>query len=187
MNGRFEVITAVLQNLQVLGVMLGCLVSDSRRLQRMKCLQIRRDSSIWRAECSKTERFYIISTNIITSNALNLNISSCACVCVFTTIVYILHWFCSVSTGKSVIQQPQDRKTQKPHLYRNNTNALGSGGYSTYHLQFGTGSFPGVKRPRRSADHPPPSKRRGHESVELYLYSPSEPSWPVIGRILPFY
>ena len=45
----------------------------------------------------------------------------------------------------------------------------------------GTGSFPGVKRPGRGADHPPPSKRRGHERVELYLYSPSGPSWSVIG------
>ena len=49
----------------------------------------------------------------------------------------------------------------------------------------GTGSFPGVKRPGRGADHPPPPKRRGHERVELYLYSPSVPSWPVIGRTLP--
>ena len=46
----------------------------------------------------------------------------------------------------------------------------------------GTGSFPGVKRPGRGVDHPPPSKRRGNERVGLYLYSPSGPSWPVIGR-----
>ena len=50
----------------------------------------------------------------------------------------------------------------------------------------GTGSFPGVKRPGCGADHPPPPKRRGHERVELYLYSPSGPSWPVMGRTLPF-
>ena len=49
----------------------------------------------------------------------------------------------------------------------------------------GTGPFPGVKRLGRDADHPPPSKRRGHERVELYLYSPSGPSWSVIGRTLP--
>ena len=49
-----------------------------------------------------------------------------------------------------------------------------------------TGSFPVVKRPERGADHPPPSKCRGHERVQLYLYSPSGPSWPVIGRTLPF-
>ena len=46
----------------------------------------------------------------------------------------------------------------------------------------GTGSFPGVKRQGRGADHPPPSKRRGHERVGLYLYSPFGSSWPVIGR-----
>ena len=49
----------------------------------------------------------------------------------------------------------------------------------------GTGSFPGVKRPGRGADHPPPSKCRGHERVELYLYSPSAPQWPVTGRTYP--
>ena len=48
----------------------------------------------------------------------------------------------------------------------------------------GNGSFPGLKRPGRGADHPPPSKCRGHERVGLYLYSPSGPSWPVIGRTL---
>ena len=51
----------------------------------------------------------------------------------------------------------------------------------------GTRSFLGVKWPGRGADHPPPSKCRGHERVELYLYSPSGPLWPVIGRILPLH
>ena len=51
----------------------------------------------------------------------------------------------------------------------------------------GTGSFPGVKRPGRGADHPPPFKCRGHERVELYLYSPSGLQWPVIGRTITFY
>jgi len=45
----------------------------------------------------------------------------------------------------------------------------------------GTGSFPGVKRPGRGVDHPPPSSAEVKERVELYLYSPSGPSWPVIG------
>jgi hypothetical protein len=48
-----------------------------------------------------------------------------------------------------------------------------------------TGSFPGVKRPGRGVDHPPPSSARVKERVELYLYSPSGPSWPVLGRSLP--
>ena len=49
----------------------------------------------------------------------------------------------------------------------------------------GTGSFTGVKRPGRGADNPPLSKCRGHERVGLYLYSPSGPSWPVMGAPLP--
>ena len=32
----------------------------------------------------------------------------------------------------------------------------------------GTGSFPGVKRPGRGVDHPPPSSIEVNERVELY-------------------
>ena len=39
----------------------------------------------------------------------------------------------------------------------------------------GTGSFPGVKRPGRGVDHPPPSSAEVKERVELYLYYPSAP------------
>jgi hypothetical protein len=49
----------------------------------------------------------------------------------------------------------------------------------------GTGSFPGVKRPGRGVDHQLPSSAEVKERVELYLYSPSGPSWPVTGRPLP--
>jgi hypothetical protein len=49
----------------------------------------------------------------------------------------------------------------------------------------GTGPFPGVKRPGRGIDHPPPSSAKVKERVELYLYSPSGPSWPVLGWTLP--
>ena len=49
----------------------------------------------------------------------------------------------------------------------------------------GTGSFPAVKRPGRGADHPPPSRAEDEGRVELYVFSPSGPSWPVIGRALP--
>jgi len=44
----------------------------------------------------------------------------------------------------------------------------------------GTGSVPGVKRPGRDVDHPPPSSAEVKERIELYLYSTSGPSWPVI-------
>jgi hypothetical protein len=49
-----------------------------------------------------------------------------------------------------------------------------------------TGSFPGVKQPGRGVDHPPSYSTEVKERVELYLYSTSGPSWPVIGRTLPF-
>jgi hypothetical protein len=42
-------------------------------------------------------------------------------------------------------------------------------------------SFPGVKRPGRGVNHLPPSSAEVKERVELHLYSPSGPSWPVLG------
>jgi hypothetical protein len=41
----------------------------------------------------------------------------------------------------------------------------------------GTGSFPGVKWPRRSVDHPPSSSTEVQERVKLYFFFPS---WPVL-------
>jgi hypothetical protein len=49
----------------------------------------------------------------------------------------------------------------------------------------GTGSFPGLKRPGHDVDHLSPSSAEDKERVELYPYSPSGPSWPVLGRTLP--
>ena len=46
----------------------------------------------------------------------------------------------------------------------------------------GTGSFHGGKvRPGRDADPSPPSSVEVKNRVELYLYSPQVPSWPVKG------
>jgi hypothetical protein len=56
----------------------------------------------------------------------------------------------------------------------------GPGAY-TASCTMGTGSFPGIKRPGRGVDHPPESSAEVKERVELYLYSPSGPSWPVLG------
>jgi len=50
----------------------------------------------------------------------------------------------------------------------------------------GTGSFPGVKRPERGVDNPPPPSAEETKTIQLYLYSPSGPSWPVLGWPLPF-
>jgi len=49
----------------------------------------------------------------------------------------------------------------------------------------GTDSLPGVKRPGRGVDYPPPSSAEVKERVELYLYSPYGPSWPVLRWPLP--
>ena len=47
----------------------------------------------------------------------------------------------------------------------------------------GTGSFPWVKRPGRGVKESVEVKER----TELHLYSPSGPSWAVLGRTLHFY
>jgi hypothetical protein len=44
----------------------------------------------------------------------------------------------------------------------------------------GAGFFPGVKRPGRDGDHPPTSSAKVKEGLELYLYSPFGPLWPVL-------
>ena len=60
----------------------------------------------------------------------------------------------------------------------------GPGAHPAYYTM-GTGSFPGVKRPGRGVDHPPPYSAEIKERVELHLYSTSGPSCPVIGWTLP--
>jgi len=44
----------------------------------------------------------------------------------------------------------------------------------------GTRFFSGLKQLGRGVDHPPPYSAKIKERVELYLYSPSEPLWPVL-------
>jgi hypothetical protein len=48
-------------------------------------------------------------------------------------------------------------------------------------LQWVLGLFPGLKRPGHGIDHPPLSSTEVEGRVELYLSSPSGPSWPVLG------
>ena len=44
--------------------------------------------------------------------------------------------------------------------------------------------FPGVTRPGRGVNHPPPSSTEVKERVQLYRYSFSGPSWSVLGQTL---
>jgi hypothetical protein len=71
--------------------------------------------------------------------------------------------------GGEIFRSRPDRPWGPPSLLYN--------GYRVY--------FPGVKRQGRGVDHPPPSSAEIKEKVELYLYSPSGPSWLVLGRTLP--
>jgi len=43
----------------------------------------------------------------------------------------------------------------------------------------------GVKQRGRGVDHPPPFSAEVKERVQLYLYSPYGPLWPVLGCTLP--
>jgi len=47
-----------------------------------------------------------------------------------------------------------------------------------------TGSIPRARQPGRGVDHTPPSSAEVKGRVELYLFSPSGSSWPVIAWTL---
>ena len=51
----------------------------------------------------------------------------------------------------------------------------------------GTGSLLEIKQSGCGVDHAPPSSADVKERVELYLYSPSGPSWPVLGLALLYF
>ena len=89
---------------------------------------------------------------------------------------YLIHIYTVLRAGRSGDRTPVGARFSAPVQ-------TGPGAYRAS-CTMDTGSFPGVKRPGRGADHPPPSKRRVHERAGLYLYPPSGPQWPVIGRTL---
>jgi hypothetical protein len=47
-------------------------------------------------------------------------------------------------------------------------------------VQWALHLFPWLTWPGCGSDHPPPSSAKVKERVELYLYSPSGPLWPVL-------
>jgi hypothetical protein len=58
--------------------------------------------------------------------------------------------------------------------------AQSSPGADPAYYTMGTGCFPEVKQPGRGADNPHTSSAKVKERVELHLYSPPGPSWPVL-------
>ena len=59
---------------------------------------------------------------------------------------------------------------------------VGPGDHSASYTM-GIGSFPGVKQHGRGVEHPPAPNAVVKERVKLYLYSPTGPSWPVLGDL----
>ena len=57
------------------------------------------------------------------------------------------------------------------------------GGHSAPYTM-GTGSYPGVNWLGCGLDHPPLTRAKVKERAELYLYSSSGPSWPVLRQTL---
>ena len=47
----------------------------------------------------------------------------------------------------------------------------------------GTGSFPGIKRPRRAVNNPSSPSGEVKERAELYLYSPSVPNGTLYNKL----
>jgi hypothetical protein len=45
----------------------------------------------------------------------------------------------------------------------------------------------GLSRGHGVDHNPPPSSAKVKDRLDLHLYSPSGPMWPVLGRILPFF
>ena len=62
------------------------------------------------------------------------------------------------------------------------TPTQASPGVHTASYTKGIGSFPSVKQPRHGVDHPSPFSTEVKEKAQLYIYSPSGPSWPVMGK-----
>jgi hypothetical protein len=58
----------------------------------------------------------------------------------------------------------------------------GPGTHPTSYTMGTVSLSPGVKRPGRGVNHPTPSSAEVKGRIELYLYSASGPSWPVLGR-----
>ena len=70
-----------------------------------------------------------------------------------------------IPVGNEIFRTRPDRPWGRPSLLYNGNGV----------------SFPGVMRPGRGNDHQPPPRAEVKARVPLYLYSPSGPSWPLLG------
>ena len=83
-----------------------------------------------------------------------------------------------VSLMKTIRQLVMLRKYLGSLSYKNPSWGPNSLLYKGYWV-----SFPGINQPGHGVKHPHPFRDEVKERTELYLYSPSGPSGPVLGRI----
>jgi len=96
----------------------------------------------------------------------------CVCVCVWAGIAQSVK---RLATGWTIRGSKSGGRRDFPHPSRPIL------GISHPPIQWVPGLSRGVKRPGPSVDHSPPYSAKVKERVELYLYSPSESSWSVLG------
>ena len=110
--------------------------------------------------------------------------------CFSSQILMNLEFFNRFSKNTQISKGPGNRSLRNDSLWTGRSGDFPSPvqtgpGAHPAPCTMGTESFPGVERPGRGVDHPPAYSADVKERVELYLYSTSESSWPVLGWPLP--
>jgi hypothetical protein len=118
------------------------------------------------------------------------------CVCVCVCLYRMAQNSCDIWRSNTLLLMSTDRHSAVGIATRYDRNWRGRDfphpsrlelGFTQPAVKWVPGIFRGVKRPARGANHPSLSSAEVKESVELYLYYPSELSWPVTGRTYLFY
>jgi hypothetical protein len=86
---------------------------------------------------------------------------------------YLSRYSDSLQTGRSGNRIPVGTSFSAPVQ-----NGLGAHPAS---CTMGIGCFPGGKRKGRGVEQPPSFSAEVKERIQVYVYFPSGPSWPVIG------
>jgi hypothetical protein len=98
------------------------------------------------------------------------------------TFFYLTKWMSRDSSVGITTRYGLDRpgiEYQWGEIFRTLPCGLPSPLYNGYRI------FPGVNLPGCCVDHPNLSSAKNKARVELYIYSPPGPSWPVLGANLP--